>query len=166
MVTLHRVARLLCGTALALPVLGAQPTHDAGPVFGSGLDLVRLTVTVRDEKGNLIPNLEEAAFKVYEDGRPQKIQVFARSVEPGHDADLALDLGLLFDTSESMLDVLKLSQEAAVRFLEAIFPDSKLRPLGVSDIDIAVAYGIILLFAAGLFAACLVLIRRGVGIRT
>ena len=120
MVTLHRAARFLCCTALALPVLGAQPTHDAGPVFGSGLDLVRLTVTVRDEKGNLIPNLEETAFKVYEDGRPQKIQVFARSVEPGHDEDLALDLGLLFDTSESMLDVLKLSQEAAVRFLEAI----------------------------------------------
>lgn len=38
--------------------------------------------------------------------------------------------------------------------------------LGVSDIDIVFAYGIILAFAAGLFAICLVLIRRGTGIRS
>ena len=38
--------------------------------------------------------------------------------------------------------------------------------LGVSDIDIAFAYGVILAFAGGLFAICLVLIRRGTGIRS
>jgi ABC-2 type transport system permease protein len=38
--------------------------------------------------------------------------------------------------------------------------------LGVSDIDIGVAYGIILLFVVGLFSACMVLISRGTGIRT
>lgn len=38
--------------------------------------------------------------------------------------------------------------------------------LGVSDISIGVAYAIILGFAAVLFAACLVLMRRGTGLRT
>jgi ABC-2 type transport system permease protein len=38
--------------------------------------------------------------------------------------------------------------------------------LGVSDIDIGVAYAIIIAFAAGLFLFCTVLINRGVGIRT
>jgi ABC-2 type transport system permease protein len=38
--------------------------------------------------------------------------------------------------------------------------------LGVSDIDIGVAYAIIIVFAAGLFLFCTVLINRGVGIRT
>jgi ABC-2 type transport system permease protein len=38
--------------------------------------------------------------------------------------------------------------------------------LGVSDIDLGVAYAIILLFAGGLFLFCTVLINRGVGIRT
>ena len=38
--------------------------------------------------------------------------------------------------------------------------------LGVSDIDIGVAYAIILAFAAVLFAACMVMIRRGMGIRS
>lgn len=38
--------------------------------------------------------------------------------------------------------------------------------LGVSDIHIGVAYAIILGFAAVLFALCMVLVRRGTGIRT
>lgn len=38
--------------------------------------------------------------------------------------------------------------------------------LGVSDINIVVAYSIILLFAVGLFSACMVLINRGTGVRT
>jgi ABC-2 type transport system permease protein len=37
--------------------------------------------------------------------------------------------------------------------------------LGVSDIDIRIAYAIILLFAAVLFVACLVMMKRGAGIR-
>jgi ABC-2 type transport system permease protein len=38
--------------------------------------------------------------------------------------------------------------------------------LGVSDIDIGVAYVIIVGFAVALFATCMVMIRRGTGIRT
>ena len=37
--------------------------------------------------------------------------------------------------------------------------------LGTSDISIGVAYGILLIFVAGLFTACLFLLNRGVGIR-
>ncbi len=37
--------------------------------------------------------------------------------------------------------------------------------LGVSDIDIGVAYAIIFAFVIGLFATCMVLIAKGVGIR-
>lgn len=38
--------------------------------------------------------------------------------------------------------------------------------LGVSDIDIGVAFGVIGLFIAGLFAICVTLMRRGVGLRS
>jgi Ca-activated chloride channel family protein len=53
------------------------------------------------------------------------VHLFARAVEPEDPSDkrsdaLALDLGMLLDTSESMLKELKRSQQAAVRFLEAI----------------------------------------------
>jgi Ca-activated chloride channel family protein len=89
-------------------------------VFQVGLDVVNLTVTVSDSKGGLVGDLVADDFLVLEDGRPQKLQVFARAIEPGEEENLTLDLGLLMDTSESMVKELKLSQQAAVRFLDAI----------------------------------------------
>lgn len=38
--------------------------------------------------------------------------------------------------------------------------------LGVSDIDIRLAFGVIALFIVALFAVCLVMMRRGIGLRT
>ncbi len=99
------------------PLQGPQPRR---PVFPSGLDMVNLTLSVRDPDGRLVTDLEEPHFVVYEDGRPQRIQLFARAVEPGQQEALALDLGMLFDTSESMLKELRFAQEAASRFLESI----------------------------------------------
>ena len=77
-------------------------------------------MTVRDAAGRLVSDLKSEDFVVLENGRPQRVQLFARAVEPGQEDALALDLGLLMDTSASMLQQLKLSQEAAVRFLESI----------------------------------------------
>lgn len=104
--------------ALALAVPATPPPQP--PVFRAGLDLVYLNVVVHDQQGRLVRDLSARDFQVSEDGRPQKIEVFGRAYEPGQDDLMALDLGLLFDTSESMLAELKLSQEAAVRFLESI----------------------------------------------
>jgi Ca-activated chloride channel family protein len=144
--------------AVATAPASAQPT----PVFRVGLDLVHVTVTVRDGRGGLVSNLAAEDFVVREDGRVQKVQVFGaaaaqihtgerapraaalrctrcgevihvtkgqtvpecsrghRTFDFGEREELALNLGLLFDTSESMRDNLKLSQESAIRFLEAI----------------------------------------------
>ena len=68
---------------------------------------------MRDAQGRLVSDLKQDDFVIQEDGRRQSVQLFARAVEPGHNDTLALDLGLLLDTSESMLKMLKLSQEAA-----------------------------------------------------
>jgi Ca-activated chloride channel family protein len=94
----------------------AQPT----PVFRAGLDLVNVTVTVRDGKGGLVSDLEAGDFVVREDGRPQALEIFAPAALPEEREELALNLGMLFDTSESMRKDLKLSQQSAVGFLEAI----------------------------------------------
>jgi Ca-activated chloride channel family protein len=97
----------------------------ASPIFPVALEEVHVALSVRDAKGRLVTNLTADDFAVVEDGRPQAIQLFARGIDEGQDSAaareaLALDLGLLLDTSESMLEELKLSQEAAARFLEAI----------------------------------------------
>jgi Ca-activated chloride channel homolog len=109
---------LLAAMALGLPAGGQEKATQ--PVFSAGTDIVNVTITVRDAQGRLVSDLARADFAIQEDGRPQAIQVFARAVEPGHDDTLALDLGLLLDTSESMIKMLRLSQEAAVRFLQSI----------------------------------------------
>lgn len=96
-----------------------EPTAQ-GPVFPAEVEMVNLTLSVRDEAGGLVSDLGADEFAVYEDGRPQRIALFARAVEPGNEDALALDLGMLFDTSESMIKELRLAQEAASRFLESI----------------------------------------------
>ncbi len=110
----------LAVVALAVPALSAPADHPAPPVFRTTLGEVHLTVSVQDAAGRLVPDLKAEDFQVFENGRPQKIQVFDRAEEPGQDERLALDVGLLMDTSGSMISQLKLSQEAAVTFLEAI----------------------------------------------
>jgi VWFA-related protein len=110
-------------TAATLLLLLAAPSAQstpAPPSFSSGLDMVNVTVTVRDSHGKLVTDLNAEDFIVKEDGRPQAVEVFARSHEPGQDDVLTLDLGMLLDTSTSMLEQLKLSQEAATRFLESV----------------------------------------------
>jgi VWFA-related protein len=98
---------------------GTQETP-APLVFSVGLEVVNLTVTVRDESGSLVTDLEREDFRVLEDGREQEIEIFGRAHDPGQDEAMALDLGLLMDTSESMIDMLRLSRHAAVRFLDTI----------------------------------------------
>jgi Ca-activated chloride channel family protein len=118
--------------ATLLPALGAvllsrPATAQKVPVFGSGIDLVNVTVTVRDAHGNLVSDLKPEDFVVYEDGRPQNVQLFAPAAaetggEEAKDGQkaLGLNLGMLLDTSESMKAQIKLTQESAVRFLESI----------------------------------------------
>jgi Ca-activated chloride channel family protein len=102
----------------------ATPDADR-PSFGSGLDLVNVTITVRDDRGQLVLDLGAGDFAVYEDGRPQTPVVFGSPAMLGgevplEDDNFAVNLGLLLDTSESMAKELRLSQEAATRFLENI----------------------------------------------
>lgn len=116
-----------CLLAALLGLAGRGPAQDAEPrpVFGSGLELVSVTISVRDDKGKLVGDLGPDDFAVYEDGRRQTPVVFASPAMLGgevplEDENFAVNLGLLMDTSESMVKELRLSQEAAARFLESI----------------------------------------------
>ena len=115
-----RAPAALAGLALLLAPAAATRGQQGPPVFRSGVDVVNVTVAVRDDAGKLVTDLAQPDFTLYEDGRPQKIRVFARAFEPGRDELLALDLGLLMDTSESMVQNLRLSRLAAVRFLDTV----------------------------------------------
>ena len=99
--------------AVAALVLNSAPAFaQAPPVasFKSGIDLVRITAVVRDQKGRLVQDLEVRDFEVLEGGVPRTIKDFR--------SDLAgVSVGLLFDVSGSMEGQLKTAREAATHVL-------------------------------------------------
>jgi VWFA-related protein len=100
------------------------------PTFRSGIDLVSFGVTVSDRRGNFITDLTADDFEIVEEGRRQTITSFARG-----DADASgpeLHIGLLFDTSGSMGEDIKLSRSAAVKFLNTL---SDARDITLVDFD-------------------------------
>jgi len=115
-----QLTRLVAGALAGLGVLAAHAAAQKPPVFPVALDLVNVTVTVRDGRGGLVSDLAEADFRILEDGRPQQARLFAPAATPEERVELALNLGMLFDTSESMKKDLRLSQQSATRFLESI----------------------------------------------
>jgi len=112
-------------------VVEAPPPREAAtPVFPVEVDVTNVTVTVLDAAGRLVTNLARTDFVVLEDGQPQDVVVFGSALDGTTVDDAAagrrprdvmtLDLGLLLDTSGSMVKELKLSKEAAVRFLDTV----------------------------------------------
>lgn len=126
------LAILVLALALAVPAGAQQPT------FRAGVDLVSFGVTVTDRRGNFITDLTADDFEVLEEGSRQALKVFAR----GNHADaLDMHVGLLFDTSGSMGEDLKLSRSAAIKFLNTLH-EAKDMTLVDFDTEVRVAkYG-------------------------
>jgi VWFA-related protein len=108
------VVSVAAGLAAA-PVAAAQPVA----VFSAETSLVNVAVTVEDARGRPIDGLTARDFVLGEDGRKQKIAMCARMGETGG-RSTSLDVALLVDSSDSMLDTLRRSQETAVRFLTSL----------------------------------------------
>ncbi len=129
-----RVVATATVVALAVTVVSAQL-----PIFRGGIDLVNFGVTVSDKRGTYISDLARDDFDIFEDGKKQTVTFFAR----GDESETApeLHVGLLFDTSGSMGEDIKLSRSAAVRFLNTL-SDAKDMTLVDFDTEVRVAkYG-------------------------
>jgi VWFA-related protein len=111
--------------AVALLALGAtvparpQATPKT-PIFAADLSLVNVSVAVEDRQGQPIPGLTARDFVLTEDGKRRTIELCSSVGQPGGAPAPALDVALLVDTSDSMLETLRRSQEAATRFLTAL----------------------------------------------
>jgi Ca-activated chloride channel homolog len=75
------------------------------------VDAVELYTTVTD-KGRPVAGLQQSNFKVFEDGVLQKVESFE------YVKNLPLTLGVMVDTSASMLESLPEAQQAALAFLD------------------------------------------------
>jgi VWFA-related protein len=89
----------------------AQPAkEDTSQTLSVNVDLVNVLFTVADKNGRFITNLQKSDFKVAEDYTPQAISNFS------NETNLPLSIGLVFDTSASILGKLKFEQQAAGEF--------------------------------------------------
>jgi len=90
---------------------------DGQQTFRSGIDLTTFGVTVVDRKGNLVTDLRQDDFEVFEDGKLQSVRYFTVG-----DGDTAppMRLGLMVDASGSMQSDLKLAQSASIKFLNML----------------------------------------------
>jgi Ca-activated chloride channel family protein len=105
---------------LAAGLAAASGASQPVAVFSTETALVNVAVTVEDARGRPIDGLTARDFVLSEDGRKQKIDMCARMGEAGGGRSTTLDVALLVDTSDSMLETLRRSQEAAVRFLTTL----------------------------------------------
>lgn len=110
--------RIVVSLVLACAATLASPAGAQTPLFRSGVDLATFSVTVMDRKGQFITDLSPDDFEILEDGKPQSLNYFARGTEI--DAGPEMHVGLLFDTSGSMSEDIKLSRSAAVKFLNTL----------------------------------------------
>ncbi len=87
---------LLAFAMLTQPLAGwAQEAADKQATFRSGVDLVTVSATVRDNKGKLVTNLNKQDFEVIDRGERRVISEFRSERAP-------LSLAILFDVSGSM----------------------------------------------------------------
>jgi VWFA-related protein len=76
---------------------------------------VRLPVTVKDKKKNLVSGLKREDFLVFEDGVQQKVTFFS-----DEKTNPPVSVGVLMDTSPSTAGKMKFSKEAAKNFIYTV----------------------------------------------
>jgi Ca-activated chloride channel family protein len=102
----RRPSRVVSG-ALTLLLAAATAAASDRPRFASRADLVILSATAVDRRGRPVTDLRRDEFRIFEDGRPQRVQHFSEgSAAPAR-------LLLLVDASGSMTGALKASSARA-----------------------------------------------------
>jgi Ca-activated chloride channel family protein len=100
---------LLCG---GFSAFAQQPT------FRTGTRTVALYATVIDAQKRLVPDLTEDDFQIFDNDKPQPLDLFVNEVQP-------ITVVVMLDTSASMTGNLKLLEQAAEQFLLRMLPKDK-----------------------------------------
>ena len=110
------LAVLLIGVAAPQ---ATDPTQQFPPIKVE-VQLVNLTATVTDREGRTVAVLKKEDFAVYEDGVKQELSVFH------NDEKVPVSLGVLFDTSGSMVDKIEGVEDAVIHFAEKTNPEDEI----------------------------------------
>jgi Ca-activated chloride channel family protein len=114
------------GVALIGGLLFQGPMEGRQPSFRTETRLVVLHATVKNGRGELVTNLDQPAFTVFEDGKRQPITLFRRD-------DVPVSLGLLIDNSGSMRRLRSRVEAAALAFARASNPQDEMFVINFAD---------------------------------
>ena len=93
-----RAAAFVSTLALAVPAVPqGQDQGQKPPTIKTEVTLVNLFATVRDKNKRVITDLKQDNFRIFEDGHEEKVAFFS------HEMTIPITLGLLLDTSGSLL---------------------------------------------------------------
>ena len=101
-------------------------TQGLGVTEKVDVDVVQVTVTVTNDRGEFVAGLPQSAFHVLEDGKPQTITYFASE-------DVPLELVVAVDISGSMGTAMPKVKQAVKAFLGAVPAENRLTLLGFND---------------------------------
>jgi len=78
------------------------------------VNLVNVIASVLDQNNRPVPDLQKDQFEIYEEGKPQKIELFEMETKQ------PLGLALMIDSSLSEIKELQFETEAAARFIGSV----------------------------------------------
>ena len=93
---------------------------EEGDTLRINTELVTLTATVTDARGRYVANLKQSDFTVYEDGVKQDLAYFNTGDR------VPVSLGIIFDTSGSMIDKIEGVQDAVEHFVKSVSPGDEI----------------------------------------
>ena len=121
--------------AIFVALLTLATRRDVGfaqePTFRSTVQTVAVYATVHGDDGRLVPDLDQSAFQVLDNGKPADITVFSNEIQP-------ITAVVLLDTSGSMTPLFDRLKPAVSAFIAALLPHDRLR-IGTFGLEIALS---------------------------
>jgi VWFA-related protein len=105
---------------------GASQDPQPPKVFSSRSELVVVHVTVLDKKSGFVSGLPQAAFTVYENGRPQPVSLFRNEDSP-------VTVGLVLDCSGSMQHRRESVIAAGLAFAKSSHPQDEMFTINFNE---------------------------------
>jgi len=109
---------------ILVPVVAAQvpqgtPAQQPTATFGASVNEVIVPITVTDDKGRFVSNLEARDFRILDEGRPQRIDFFS------HDQKQPIVVGFIIDMSNNTRVHWKTYQDAIMELVWNLLPGDK-----------------------------------------
>jgi VWFA-related protein len=124
-----RIVRHVIRVAASLPsgrITDSVETREVSYSESVDVDVVQVTVVVKDDDGRFVSDLKLSDFKVYDNDKPQPITSLLSE-------NIPLEMVVALDVSSSMREALPQVREASKRFLAGLNPNDQVTLLAFND---------------------------------